>query len=200
MTSPVLSQSTGVEEALDEIEVVLIRDINPALDEVYSRRVQSDKDRAERRQIPYVAIEYEEVPPSHFHTGNFPSLVLEEVPKDAYPYVVLTIDDYTADPADAQNDHMNVYRDAVVVHCLAKASPQEGSEVVFRRAVRMGEAVFLALASDSSMQKRLGGLSNPLRGQPSIPWTYQDKGRGKDWWYQAVGTSYAIRTYTSMYD
>lgn len=198
--SQVVSKSTGVEEVLDEIEAVLIPEINPALAEVYERREQADKDRATRRQIEYVPLEYDEVPPSHFHTGNFPSLVLEEVPRDSYPYIVLTIDDYSVDPEDPRHDHMSVFRDAVAVHCLAKASPEEGSEVVFRRAIRMGEAVFLALASNPSMQKRLGGLSNPLRGQPSIPWTYQEQGLGEDWWYQAVGTSYAIKTYTSMYD
>ena len=197
--SRVFARSTGVEELLDEVEIVLMRNINPALAEVYERRELADRARAERREIPYVPIERDDIPVAHFHTGNFPSLVLEEVPKEAYPYVVITVEDYAPDAEDPRQDHMNVYREALSVHCLAQASPAEGSEVVFRRAVRMGEAVFLSLGSDAAMQSRLSGFSNPVRGQHSVPWTYNHKGRGKDWWFQAVGTSYAIKNYTSMH-
>src|SRR4051812_44827220 len=103
----VLAKSTGIEELLDEFEIVLMRDINGALEEVYARREQSDMDRAERRGVAYVPLTYSDVPPEHFHTGNFPSLALEEVPPEAYPYIVLMIEDYTADPEGAMNDHMS---------------------------------------------------------------------------------------------
>ena len=41
-------------------------------------------------------LEYEEVPPKHVYVGNFPSLVLEEVGPDAYPYIAVTLEDYIA--------------------------------------------------------------------------------------------------------
>jgi hypothetical protein len=198
--SRVIAKSTGVEELLDEMEIVLIRDINEALAEVYARRQQSDIDRAQRRGVNYVPMEYDEVPTDHFHTGNFPSLVLEEVPPESYPYIVLTIEDYSPDPESAAHDQMNVYRDAISVHCLASATPEEGSEIVFRRAVRLGEAVFLSLMSDGQMSRRLASLSNPVRGQASVPWTYRKEGRGEKHWFQAVGTQFAIKNYTSMFD
>lgn len=199
MSPLVYERSTGLEELLDEIEIVLMRDINDALAEVYDRMRERDQARALRRNEPYEPLEYHAVPPEHFHTGNFPSLVLDEVPKEDYPYIVLTVESYSPDAEDARQDHLNVFRDALVVHCLAHAEPDEGSEVVFRRAVRMGEAVYLSLASDPLMRAALSGASNPVRGQHSVPWTYQHKGRGKDHWFQAVGTSYAIKTYTSHY-
>lgn len=199
MMPKVLFRSTGVEELLDEVEQALQTRVNDALAEVYERRQIADEARAQWRGVNYVPIEYDPIPKHHFHTGNFPKLVLEEVPREGYPYIVLMIEDYAPDAEDARQDHMNVFRDALSVHCLASASPEEGSEVVFRRAVRMGEAVYLALGSDPAMQKRLSGFSNPVRGQPSVPWTYKQKGRGDSWWFQAIGTSYAIKTYTSMH-
>lgn len=192
-------KSTGVEELLDEVEILLMRDLNDALAYVYEQREQMDRARAERRGMTYQPIEYAEVPREHFHTGNFPSFVLSEVPKEDYPYVVLTVEDWAPDAEDARSDHVNVYRDALSVHCLASATPVEGSEVVYRRALRMGEAVFISLGSDPQMQTRLSGFSNPVRGQHSIPWTAQEKGRGDDYWFQSVGQSYAIKSYTSMH-
>ena len=188
------TNSTGVEELLDAVEEVLIRDINEALATVYGRSVDRDIARAERRGVEYVALTYDEVPPDHFHTGNFPSLVLEEIPYDAYPYIVLTIEDYAPSAEDLLMDQIDVYRENLVVHCLAKADPDEGSEIVFRRAIRMGEAVYLTLASEPSLRSALAAFSNPQRGQHSIPWTAPHKGRGEDYWYQAVGTTYALRT------
>lgn len=196
----IFQRSTGVEELLDQVEEVLIRSINPALEEVYSRRQEADEARAQRRQLPYQPLTYDEVPPSHFHTGNFPSLALEEVPPDDYPYVVLTIEEYAPSAESARNDHLNVFRDVLVVHALARANEGEGSEVVFRRAIRMGEAVFLTLASETSMRSALSAFDNPTRGQHSIPWTHQYGGHGATWWFQSVGTSYALRSYSTMND
>jgi hypothetical protein len=193
-------RSTGIEELLDLVEIALVENINDALVEIYARRELSDIARAERRGLDYTALTYEEIPPDHFHTGNFPSLVLEEIGPDDYPYVVLTIEDFTPDAEDVRQDHINVYRDALVVHCLAKSNSDEGPEVVFRRAVRMGEAVFLTLGTNAVTSRLLGTFSNPTRGQQSIPWTSDHKGRGADIWYQAVGMSYAIKSYTTVFD
>ncbi len=193
-------RSTGTEELLDVVEEVLIRDINDALAEVYERNAERDMSRAERRQLEYVPLTYDQVPPSHFHTGNFPSLALEEVPKDAYPYVVLTIEEYVPSAVDSMMDQVNVFREALVIHCLAKANQEEGSEIVFRRAIRMGEAVYLTLASDPTLRSALAAFVNPVRSQPSIPWTAQDGGRGPDYWYQAVGTTYGLTNRTTMAD
>jgi len=193
-------RSTGTEELLDVVEEVLIRDIDSALAEVYERMVESDMARAERRQVEYIPMTYDQVPPSHFHTGNFPSLVLNEVPKDAYPFIVLTIEEYAPSAIDSDMDQVNVYREALVIHCLAKANPEEGSEVVFRRAIRMGEAVYLSLASEPSLRTALAAFVNPVRSQPSIPWTAQEDGHGEDFWYQAVGTTYGLTNRTTMAD
>lgn len=197
----VIYRSTGVEELLDQVEEVLIRDINDMLAEVYERRVEADQARAARRRVEYIPLTYEEVPAANFHSGNFPSLALEQVPKDSYPYIVLTVEDWAPTAESARLDHVNSYRDALSVHCLASASPKEHDppELVYRRALRMGEAVYLALASSTSMRSALAGFDNPTRGQSSIPWTDQHKGHGDDWWFQSVGTSYGLRAYTSMY-
>lgn len=196
MPLSVWQNSTGTEELLDVVEEVLIRDINDALAQVYERNVERDEARAVRRGVEYVALTYDEVPPDHFYTGNFPSLVLEEIPYDSYPYIVLTIEEYAPSAEDLLMDQINVFRENLVVHCLAKANPEEGSEIVFRRAIRMGEAVYLTLASEPTLRSALAAFSNPQRGQHSIPWTAPHKGRGEDYWYQAVGTTYSLRNRT----
>jgi hypothetical protein len=193
------SKSTGVEELLDQVETVLIRDINPALAEVYARREQSDIDRAERRSLPYIPMEYDEVPADHFHIGNFPSLALDEVPHDSYPYVVLTVEDLVPDAENSFQDQRNIYRESLSVHCLAKSSFEEGVDIVFRRAVRMGEAVFISLMSERTLRSNLA-LPNPARGRYSIPWDDSAQGHGDTFWFQACGLSFAIKSYTSMYE
>jgi len=214
MSPYVIESSLGTEEILDAVERVIINDINLALETVYERRVVPDQVRAELRGEPYVPLTYEEVPSNHVWIGNFPSVVLEEVGPEQYPYVAVTPDDYTPDAEDIRLDQTSSYRLAFTVHCLAKASPEDGldsgidydphpidpaSNVVFRRAVRMSEAVFLALGSNPETARLIQGFSNPLRGQQSIPWRYQHKGRGPNFWFQAVGTSYAVKAYTTMH-
>lgn len=213
--SPYLVEAgIGTEEILDVIEAVIIGDINDCLEVVYERRAGPDQARADLRGEPYVPLEYEEVPPSHVWIGNFPSLVLEEVGPESYPYVAVTTEDYAPDAEDTRLDHTSSYRVGFTVHCLAKAMPEAdynsgvdndahpvdpASDHVFRRAVRMSEAVYLAFASDERTARLISGFSNPVRGQQSLPWTYQHKGRGPNFWFQAVGTSYAIKSYTSQY-
>lgn len=197
MSPHIVRGGLGIEEMLDVFEIALIDNINEALVEVYSRRSVADQARADRRGYPYVEMTYDDVPPAHFYVGNFPRQVLDEVPPDLYPYIVLSIGETTPAPEDAAQDQRNVYRESLEVHSLAKATDEEGSEVVYRRAIRMAEAVFLVLASTPATAALLRGLSNPTRGQSSIPWKYQYKGRGKDHWFQAVGMNYAITTYTT---
>lgn len=206
--SPFLSETVfGTEEMLDMIESAIIRDINEALAAVYDRRTEADQARAELRGEVYAPFEYEDVPPSHVWVGNFPSLVLEEIGPDAYPYIAVTPDDYSPDAEDLRHDHVDVFRNGFTVHCLAKAAPEGdvngtgidyASEIVFRRAVRMGEAMHLVLNQDPTTSRLLSGSANPMRGQQSLPWTYQHLGRGPNFWFQAVGTTYAIKSYTGM--
>lgn len=207
--SPMLSESLlGTEEILALIESAIIRDINEALEVIYDRRAPADQARAQLRGEQYVPLEYQEVPPSHIYVGNFPSLVLEEVGPDAYPFIAVTVEDYTPEAEDPRNDHVGVYRSGFTVHCLAKAEPEgdvnntgvdAASDTVFRRAVRMGEAVFLVLNQDPATSRLISGNSNPARGQQSLPWTYQHNGIGPKFWFQAVGTSYAIKSYTNSF-
>lgn len=198
MSPQIYHGTLGVEEVLEAVEIVLSRDINDCLRTVYDMREEMDRNRAERRGYDYRPLTYDDVPPDHFHAGAFPHPVLDNTPKDSYPFIVLTVDDVVPDAEDARSDHIDIYRDNLMVHALARASEAEGAEIVFRRGVRMAQAAYLAIASDPVTRDMLLGLSNPVRGQHSIPWTYQEKGRGPDWWFQAVGTSYALKTRTTL--
>jgi hypothetical protein len=199
MSPQVIQSGLGIEEIMDAMALVLISDVNEALQTVYDRRALRDQELADAKGIEFEPIILEEIIPTHIHVGNFPKLVFDEVPPENYPYLALTLEDYSPDPEDASQDHMNVTRDAIVVHSLAKATESEGGEIVFRRAVRMAEAVFICLASNLRTQRLLSGLSNPTRGRASVPWKYQHQGHGKEHWFQAIGTQYAIKSYTSLH-
>lgn len=197
---PVRSATIDQEVMLDDIEDVLVVDLNDALAQVYAGLEARDIARAERRGVEYVPLTYDEVPPDHYHVGNFPRQVLKDVPNELYPYIVLAVEDMVPDAESASQDHMVVFRQALAVHSLAMASEDEGSEVVYRRALRMGVAVHTVLMSNRRTGSMLQGVVNPTRGQASIPWTYREGGRNdKRAWYQAVGLSYAIKLYTSRF-
>jgi hypothetical protein len=194
-------QALGTEGMLDDIEVALQSEINEALQAVYDFLVPRDEARALRRGLPYVPMEPVDIPVDHFHVGNFPRMVLEEVPGEMYPYIVLAIEDAVPDTESGSQDHMSVFRQVLAVHSLASATEDEGSEVVYRRALRMGEAVHLVMSSNPTCKRLLKGMPNPTRGQSSIPWTYRTNGRNQNRnWYQAVGLTYGVKIYTTSYD
>jgi hypothetical protein len=195
------TQALGTEGMLDDIEIALQAEINEALQAVYDYLEPRDQQRAIRRGTPYTPLEPVDIPVDHFHVGNFPRMVLEEVPGEMYPYVVLAIEDAVPDTEYGSQDHISVFRQALAVHSLAEATEEEGSEVVYRRALRMGEAVHLVMSTNQVCRRLLKGMPNPTRGQSSIPWTYRTNGRNQNRaWYQAVGLTYAIKIYTSSYD
>lgn len=197
---PVVTPSIDAESLLDDIEVALQSNLNDTLVVVYAGLADRDEERALRRGTEYVAMTYDDVPPDHYHVGNFPRQTLDDVPNELYPYIVLAIEDMVPDAESANQDHISVFRQALTVHSLAMATEDEGSEVVYRRALRMGVAVHTVLMNDPHTSRMLSGLVNPARNQASIPWTYREGGRNeKRAWYQAVGISYAIKLYTSRF-
>jgi hypothetical protein len=99
----------GTEEVLAAVESAIILGVNDALEVIYDRRAAADQVRAELRGEVYVPLEFEEVPPKHVYVGNFPSLVLEEVGPEAYPYIAVTVEDYSPDVEDTRLDHVNVF-------------------------------------------------------------------------------------------
>jgi putative lipoic acid-binding regulatory protein len=195
---PVVMTGIGAESILEQVEIALMADINDALEVVYTSLEDQDTARALRRGIEYTPITWDPVPPDHFHVGNFPRQVLSEVPAEFYPYIVLAVEDMVPDAESANLDHTAAFRQALVVHSLASATNDEGSEIVYRRALRMGEAVHMVLVNNKTTRNMLKGIVNPTRGQSSVPWTYRENGRNENRaWYQAVGISYMIKFYTT---
>lgn len=200
MTLLLGNSELGTEQLFDVIETVLIEKINDTLAQVYADREAADRARAARRQVEYEVMEWDEIPPQHFHVGNFPKLTLAEVPPEMYPYVVLAVEDIVPDSESGRQDHRTVLRQSLTVHSLAKADEDEGSEVAYRRALRMGAAVHRLLMQDMRTASLLSGVASPSRAQASVPWTYAEEGRvDKTNWYQAVGINYVLKVYTTPY-
>lgn len=197
----ILKHTLGAEEFLDVIEIALVNDLDEALDYAYEAQQLRDIARAERRGLDYVPMTWDTVPPDHFHVGNFPRLTLESVPPEMYPYIVLAVEDMVPDAESASQDHVSVFRQSLAVHSLASATPDEGSEIVYRRAIRMATAVHNVLSTNMTTAALLRGITNPTRGQSSVPWTYRAEGKtDKKMWFQSIGLAYAIKAYTTTAD
>lgn len=187
----------GVEELVDEIEFVLRDQLNGRLVEQDAYWAPRDQDRATKRGEDYVPITLEPVKPNAFHAGNIPSLVNEQaLMEDDYPYVAIVPQDVAHDPSSQNEDQRNVFQNQISIHAIAKASPSEGPEIAYRRAVRMAEAIYVTVLEEPTLRSKLRGIANPVRVQVSEPFPFNPKGHGPDSFWQAAGTQYAIKNLT----
>lgn len=186
-----------MEDLVDLMIDTLEAKLNDQLVVQAESREPNDQARAARRGVEYVPITLDPVAPTSFHVGSVPSLIQDDLPEDAYPYVAVTFDDSTPDPEDARQDHRNVYRDTIMVHTVAKASLAEGPEFAFRRAARMAEAAYSVVMGDAMLARMVRGVSNPMRALISEPFRFNPTGIEEgDMFWQSAGAQYAAKVYT----
>lgn len=196
---PTIYQGIGIEALVDDISGTLRAKLNAQLDVQAAKWAPLDQARAAEAGVSYTPITLEPVDPASFHVGNVPSLVRDDLALDDYPYVAVTFEDAAPDPENDRHDHMNVLRDALTIHAIAKAEKSaDGAEIVFRRAARMAEAIYAVVMGDSKLSRMLTGVSNPMRVELSQPFLFNPEGlEDQDWFWLAAGTQYAIKNYTT---
>lgn len=189
----------GIEELVDEVEILLRNKLNDGLIQQQERWNEADEERADRRGVDYVPIELEPVSNDAFHVGYIPSLVLGEADLglDRFPYVAITPGDTSPDPEDASADHFSVHQNNMSIHAISKASWAEGAEIAWRRSARMAEAIYAVVFGDPKMRQLLGAISNPARVRGSEPFRFNPEGQGEDSFWVAAGTDYIIKNYST---
>jgi hypothetical protein len=197
---PTMYKGFGVEEVVDDLEIVLTEQLNDAILVVSERLAARDEARAIRRGIPYVPLEVPTIPPANFHTGSIPAFVQQSDRAAQYPMVAIVPGRVAPAAESASMDQYDIFQDFVSVHAFALASPAEGgvenmTENAYRRAVRYAEAIYYVMRTDRKMRSLLSGLSNPMQALISEPWLFPEgEGEiGEDWCWQAAGTEYQIK-------
>lgn len=197
---PSLYRGFGVEEVVDDIEIVLTEKLNDAILAVNARLDDRDQARAARRGVEYVPLEVQPIDADHFHTGSIPAFVQTADRSAYYPLIAIVPGRIAPAPESASTDQYDVFQDFVSIHAFALASPEVGgietmAETSYRRAVRYAEAIYKVMREDRQLSALLRGLSNPMQALISEPWLFpEEEGDvGKDWCWQAAGTEYQIK-------
>jgi hypothetical protein len=195
---PPISRGLGIEDLVDLMVDTLEAKLNDQLAVIAAMRDPLDEARAARRGVPYVPITLDPIPPTGFHTGSVPSFIMgDDLEPGAYPYVAVTFDDESPDPEDARHDHLNVYRNILMIHTIAKATLAEGPEFAWRRAVRMSEAAYRVVQGDAQLKRVEKGASNPMRALISEPFRVSIDGiDDNDFLWQTAGAQYVAKNYT----
>lgn len=187
----------AVEQIAWEIERTLLESYDDARMAVDRAAVAMDQERADLRGVAYVPIVTEPVPAENIHVGYLPSFVREDDHVGNYPLVAIEPTRVGPDAEDARQDQQDVFLDMVTIHVGAKASPAEGEDVVYRRTVRMAEAVFYLVRTNTRLTRILRGMSNPMQGLLSEPWKYPaEDGHGEEWWFRVCGQEYQVKNYS----
>lgn len=193
-------EGIGIEELIDQIEIVLRERLNDEMEIQQETWKPADEARADMRGIDYVPIDLEPVEDSAFHVGYIPSLVLDEAEMtlDWFPYVAITPNDTAPDPEDPRQDQLRVNQNLLSIHAIAKSSLDEGAEFAFRRSARMAEAIYKIVLGDNRLKHKLKGVSNPSRIRRSEPFRFNPEGlEDGDHFWMACGTDYTIKNYSA---
>lgn len=194
---PSIYEGLGTEEVMDLCYIVLRETFNDALAYQQTRGDALDAARAAATGGPVPIVNLEPVPVDNFHVGSIPSFVQTEDRTVDYPMLVVAPGRTVPDPEDARMDHYNVYQNAVSIHCFARANPQEGVEIAYRRSERMAEAVHQIVHTDSRLRRKVAGISGPVMIDRSEPWYFPvEDGHGEDWCWRAVMHMYQIKNYS----
>lgn len=194
---PTLYEGLGTEELLDNIDLVLRRELNTAIDYQQVSWDQHDQERATEIGKPYTQLVLEKVDPVNFHVGSIPSFVQQEDRLTYYPMVATAPGNTVPDAEDAIADQYSIFQNAVEIHAFTRANPIEGATIAWRRAERMSEAIHQVISTDVNLRRVVAGISGPLFVRRTEPWAYPvEDGHGEDWWFYGIGRTYQIKNYS----
>lgn len=204
---PTILEGIGTERLVDEVFLIMLEKFNDALLVQQARGELLDAERAVRLgfALPPVVLDpvsadpREGFPYGNFHVGSIPSFVQTDDRVSNYPCLVVMPGRTTPDAEDSVMDHYSVLSNALVFHCFAKASPAEGTEISYRRAQRMAEAVNTVVGVDNNLHRIASGISGPTLVDRSEPWLFPaEDGHGEDWSWVAVMTQYQVKNYSMV--
>jgi hypothetical protein len=196
---PLMFDGLGAEAMVDEVFLVFRERLNAAIASQQERYVGQDQRRAAIMGVPYKPLILEPIPVENFHAGSIPSFVTDDDREGNYPMCVVVPGRTVPDGEDASADQYDVFNNLVAIHVFARAtmSNEEGFDLVYRRSMRMAEAVHQIVKTDRDLRKMFAGVSGPVLVERSDPWTFPSQdGHGDEWVWQAVMHQYQVKNYS----
>lgn len=197
-TRSTLERDIGFEEVARSVRLLLLRDLDAAIDLQNERWKTADLAAAQLQLDPGVGqIEVEKVPAGNLHEGPVRSLI--EAPPTAFPNVSVMA--YVTVPSPSQFDQLDSSDITLFVESMAIAGPvPDGQNLVFekivhRRITRMTEAVRSVIEGDPMLLGSAHGLQTPPRGGiGNQSWLRkQDKGSGPSYIWQGSRLQYTVQ-------
>lgn len=184
----------GLELIQRKIAILLFENVNDeilAQEELWAAR---DKEwnkitGQDKRKVTLETIENE-----NFHSGHRPSLI-EKLPRENYPNIsVMT---YSGKPTGNKIDQATNYNVVTDIEVMCKSDLSESE--VDKRIHRTTEAIHQVFVKNEN----LDGLSFGWEDDPIIQITdifsrREEKGHGKDWYWQAARIRYALNRHARL--
>lgn len=184
MTEP----GIGLELIQLETLKILINNLNDEIENQETLWGDRDKELNQLTGVQPIRTKLESVKEENFHSGHRPSLVLSP-PKPSYPNISVMA--YRANPLGEQIDQADNFTVTIDIEGMVKSNDNEVE--VDRRCHRMVEAVHQVLIRHED----LGGTSFGWQNEPVVQITdiftrREEKGHGKDWYWQAFRLRWQI--------
>jgi hypothetical protein len=188
----------GLERIAREIQILLINNLNTALDVEDAKWTTLDQELNEALLIPYVKCTSDHVETKNFYVGHKPSLI--EAPVE-YPNVSVMA--YQNVPSRDQGDQyegntITAFIESMVIEGPYPQEPdgafnREAEDVVNRKVQRMLEAIHNVIVSN----RTLGGIVFEITGPPTVIVTEclrrrEGPGSGPDYYWQMVRLEYTV--------
>lgn len=197
-TSTFVEGAIGFEEVTRAAHVIMIQELNDALDTENERWKKADLELQELMGGEGVGqIDIEPIPLPNFHEGPHPSFL--EAPPVFFPNVSVMA--YAIQP-DATNlfDQVDEVGMRLFIETIVKAGPvPEGSEaefetIVHRRIERSTEAVHAVIRNNRTLRNTVQSIDRPPRGGIGQSWLRkEDKGRGPRWLMHGSRLEYQLQ-------
>lgn len=188
MALAMTERGIGLEIIQREITLVLFDNLNDEISAQETLWELRDKtwNKATGQDIGGTSLE--KVKSENFHSGHRPSLI-EKLPKENYPNISVMV--YTGRPTNMSIDQATNFQIRTDIEIMCKSVKSESE--VDRRIHRTAEAVHQVLARNESLNKTsIGWENDPTVQITDIFKRREEKGGGKDWYWQAARISYYL--------
>jgi hypothetical protein len=196
MALELVESGTGLELIQLEIGKVLFENLNTEIDTYQSTWQQRDAEWQSLTGIGDSETVVELFSDENFHLGHRPSLIQNDMPKDAYPNIAVMA--YESRPTDQIIDQATNVTVGVDIEFMVKS---ENSELeVDRRTHRTIEAIHQVLSNNSTLNGKILGWDNDPSVQVSEVFIRrEDLSFGPDWYWQGARFRYLVNRSTNLF-
>lgn len=183
----IVNSTTGMEHIAREMAIILLQEMNNAVEQQETAWGPLDEEWALLRNVPYEPVLIERIPAANFHLGTRPSLIKASV--DAFPNVTVMAD--LAAPDDLDDiDQMNKYSIGVFIQIFVKGATEAE---VNARIQRTAEAANICVLSNPTLRGYVQDMdATPTIGITDVNVRREKTAYGNEWFMQGARIEYQI--------